>query len=302
VANGLYERVCLMRGWKPTPQGKEEWLDRIHRAYGPRHEAREEELEAIPRRSSGAYIPTALARRAAEPGIPVVRWAQSEGWYLDDTRMPAARIWFETHIRPLLRRLDPARRHTFGQDFGRDGDLSDIAVLEEAEAATWRTAFVIELRRIPFDVQQFILFELLDGLTRWRGALDARGNGQSHAEAAQQRFGATRVECVKATSGWYAAAFPEYKAALEDRSLILPADDDIIADHRAAVLVNGLPTMGDARYNGTDGEQRHGDSLVALLLAHRATLTEAVPIEFQSTGQPRATLATRRDFLAGMMG
>jgi phage FluMu gp28-like protein len=302
VANGLYERVCLMRGWQPTPAGKAEWLDRIHRAYGPRHEARQEELEAIPRRSSGAYIPTALARRAAEPGIPVVRWSQGEGWYLDDTRMAQARVWFDTHVRPLLRGLDPGRRHTFGQDFGRDGDLSDIAVLEETGPAAWRTAFVLELRRIPFDVQQFVLFELLEGLTRWRGALDARGNGQSHAEAAQQRFGATRVECVKATVAWYAAAFPEYRAALEDRSLILPADEDIIADHRAAVLVNGLPTMGDARYNGSDGEQRHGDSLVALLLAHRATLTAPVDIAFRSLGQPRAAIRAAAGFRAAMEG
>lgn len=300
VTNGLYERVCLMRGWAPTPAGKDEWLGRILRAYGPRHEARDEELEAIPRRSSGAYLPRALVQHAAEPGIPVVRWSVPEAFYLDPTRLAQARRWFAENVAPLLARLDPARRHALGQDFGRTGDLSVIAVLEQQGHASWRTAFVVELRRVSFDVQEFVLHQILDALTRWRAELDARGNGQSHAEKAVQQFGAARVQSVMATVAWYAAAFPEYRAALEDRSLILPADEDLITDHRAAVLVAGRPAISDLRLKGQDGEDRHGDGLVALLLAHAATAQEPVAMEHTGTGQLRQGIATRRDFLAGL--
>ena len=302
VKNGLYERVCLMRGWTPTAEGKRQWLDRIYRSFGPRHEARDEELEAIPSRSSGAYLPRAMVQRAAEAGIPVVRWSQPEAWYLDDARLVQARTWFADNIRPLLAGLDRRRRHAFGQDFGRDGDLSVMAVLEEADGAAWRTSFLVELRRIPFDVQQYVLFQILEALTRWRAALDARGNGQSHAEAAQQKFGAARVDCVKATVAWYAVHFANYKAALEDRTMIVPAEEDVIADHRSAVLVNGSPSISDLRLQGADGEPRHGDSLVALLMGHVATGSEAVPMEHHTAGGGRPSLAARRDFMAGLEG
>ena len=302
VSNGLYERVCLMRGWEPTPAGKDEWLGRILRAYGPRHEARDEELEAIPRRSSGAYLPRALVQHAAEPGIPVLRWAVPEAFYLDPERMDQARRWARENLAPLLMRLDRGRRHVFGQDFGRNGDLSVIAVLEEAGPGRWRTAFVVELRRVSFDVQEFILHEILKALTRWRGALDARGNGQSHAEKAQQKFGAARIQCVMATVAWYAQAFPDYRAALEDRSLILPADEDLVTDHRAAVLVAGRPGISDARLKGTDGEERHGDGLVALLLAHVSTDEEPVAMEHHTAGPGRRGARIAGEHLAGLGG
>ena len=287
VRNGLYERVCLMRGWEPTADGKRDWLDRILRAYGPRHEARDEELEAIPRRSSGAYLPRSLVQAAQEEGVPILRWSAPEAFFLDTTRLDQAAVWMRAHLAPLLAKLDRSRRHVLGQDFGRDGDLSVITVSEDLGAGRWRSCFAVELRRIPFDVQQMILFEILDVLPRFKAALDARGNGQSHAEAAQQRFGPARVECVKATQGWYAATFPEYRAALEDRSFLLPAGEDVLTDHRSAVLVNGLPAISDARHKGEDGEPRHGDSLVAFLLAHSCTQQQLVPMEFRSAGAGR---------------
>jgi len=290
VRNGLYERVCLMRGWTPDEAGKAAWLEKIYRSYGPRAEARDEELEAIPRRSSGAYIPRALVQRAQVEGVPVVTWSQPEGWYLDDGRLAQTKVWVRTVLEPLLDRLDPKRKTVFGQDFGRDGDLSDILVSQEDRPLQWRAAFLLELRRIPFDVQQYVLFALIDRLPRFvRGALDARGNGQSHAEAAQQRFGEQRIDCVKATVQWYAQWFPEYRAALEDRSFTLPAGEDIVADHRLAVLVKGNPTVGEARSKGADGEWRHGDSMVACLLAFVASRVE--PEEYDYRGGIAALFA-----------
>lgn len=297
VANGLYERVCLIRGWEPTPEAKAEWLNRILRSYGPRHEARDEELEAIPRRSSGSYLPRSLVAAAQQPGIPIIAWAKPEGWYLEAGRLDEAAIWFEANLAPHLRTLERGRRHAFGQDMGRDGDLSVIVVDEEARPEVWRTCFQVELRRIPFDVQWLIADGILAELTRFRGAFDARGNGQAHAEAAQQKYGRARIDCVKATMAWYAEHFPTYKAALEDKSKVLPAGEDVLTDHRAAILRAGLPAISDARFRGADGEGRHGDCLVAHLLAHSVTKGAEKRIEFRALGQRRAMAGRSREFM-----
>ena len=289
VQNGLYERVCLMRGWTPSDEERQKWLDKIIRSYGPRTEARDEELEAIPRKSSGAYLPRSLVEQAQVDGIPIVSWAKGESWYLDENRLQEAKKWFADHIKPLLDRLDPKRRSAFGQDFGRDGDLSVMNIAQEERRGVWRTAFQIELRRIPFDVQQYILFQILQALPLLTAAaLDARGNGQSHAEAAQQQFGIERVICIKATVQWYALAFPKYRAALEDRSFLLPPGEDVIADHRLAVLVRGNPSVSDQHVLGADGEMRHGDGMIAGLLCHHATEGAPAMYAYQG-GQPPGT-------------
>lgn len=293
VKNGLYERVCLMRGWTPSAKGKAEWLGRILRSYGPRVEAREEELEATPRRSSGAYLPRALVAAAQIEGVPVIAWSQPEGWYLDPNRLDVAQAWFTTNLAPVLRRLDPTRRHAFGQDMGRTGDLSVMVVHEESGGGRWAAKLQVELRNIPFDVQELLLDLVLGMLTRFRAKLDARGNGQAHAEHAQQLFGEARVEAVMATAGWYAEHFPTYKAALEDKSLGLPGGEDVLTDHRAAILRAGLPGISDAHFKGADGTMRHGDSLVAHLLAHAASKIELVVMTHRSAGPRRAARGIR---------
>lgn len=270
VKNGLYERVCYMKGEEVTTKGFREWLNKILRSYGPRIEARDEELEAIPRRSSGAFLPRALIRKAQGDDIPTVKWSAAESFYLDDNRLIVANRWFREHVEPLLDQLDPTRQSVFGQDFGRDGDMSAILVAQEQDAATWRSAFQIELRRIPFDVQQALAFGILDRLPGFRAKFDARGNGQSHAEHAQQKYGVDRVECVKATPQWYALHFPLYKASLVETSFILPSGEDVVIDHGLVILQNGYPTVSDKHAKGTDGEMRHGDSAIAGLLAHAA--------------------------------
>lgn len=274
IDNGLYERVCLVRGWTPSEQGFEAWYNRVVKSYGSDAEARDEELFAVPSKSSGRYLPRQLIKQCQAPGIPVVTFERPENWYLDRHRLDEARDWFEDNLAPIIRALPEKRRTCFGQDFGRDGHLSVIWVLQHTGLASWRTAFVLEMRRIPFDVQQFVLFEICDRLPMFmHGKLDARGNGQSQAEAAQQRYGASMIECVKATVEWYAAAFPEYRAAFEDRAIVVPESEDIIADHRQVVLVKGRPAMADEETTGVDGQKRHGDTAVAGLLAWMSVLT-----------------------------
>lgn len=273
IENGLFERVALIRGWEPTAENKQAWFDRIIKSYGNDNETRDEELFVKPRRSSGLYFPRALVRRCQEEGIPIINFARGADWYLDDGRLEEARDWFEDTLRPILAAMPTGSRTVFGQDFGRDGDLSVIWVLQDQGAGVWRTVFVLEMRRIPFDVQEWVLYEIIRSLPLfYHGKLDARGNGQSHAEGAQQEFGLSKIDCVKATVEWYATFFPEYRAAYEDRSIIVPAGEDIVADHRQVILKNGRPAMAEQRERGSDGEPRHGDTAIAGLLAWAATM------------------------------
>ncbi len=80
-----------------------------------------------------------------------------------------------------------------------------------------------------------------------------------------------------ATQQWYAENMPHYKAALEAKMRILPAGEDVIADHRRAVLVKGNPKIDDGRDKGSDGESRHGDYLVACLMSDAAARVEGEP-------------------------
>lgn len=275
LAEGFYKRICLVQGTEWSPEAEAKFRDDIRAQYG---DAADEELDCIPRRGSGVYIPRTLIERCAAEDIPVVRYAQPPEWVLDDNRLAEADVWIRDVLKPLIDALPTDKRTVVGQDFGRNGDLSVIWVLQQDTPERWRTAFVLELRRIPFDVQQRVLFALLDELPLFHHIkLDARGNGQSHAEAALQRYGLAKVECVMATPQWYATSFPKYRTAYEDRSIIVPRSEDIIADHRRVVLDKGRPRMDDGRDKGSDGEYRHGDSAIAGLLAWMATQVEGQP-------------------------
>lgn len=271
---GLYERISLQMGARLKQKTRTEWEAAIRERYG---EDAAEELDCIPKQGSGVYLPRTLVERAQVDGCVVIRLAKPAEWTLDDKRLEEAGRWIADVLKPAVDSL-PNVRSVLGRDFGRSGDLSVESVLQEIEPLRWRATLTVELRRIPFDVQELINTWLLDNLPLWHHAkYDARGNGQQLAEAALQKHGPARIECVMATPAWYAANFPPYKAALEDRSCELPRGEDEIADHRRVILKNGYPTMDDGKDKGTDGEQRHGDRAVARVLAWAATRAEGQP-------------------------
>ena len=284
---GLFDRVKLVMGARLKLKTRAEWEAAIREQYG---DSAAEELDCIPRMGSGVYIPRTLVERCQRDGLTVLRYAKPPEWMLNDRRLSEAQRWIDDVLKPAIDQL-PNVRSVLGRDFGRSGDLSVESVLQEVEPRKWKATLTLELRRIPFDVQQLINFYLLDNLPLFHHVkYDARGNGQQLAEAALQKYGPARVECVMATPTWYAANFPPYKAALEDQSVALPRGEDEIADHRRVILKNGYPTMDDGRDKGSDGEQRHGDRAIARVLAWAATRSEAVPIEYQALEQIRESV------------
>lgn len=287
VADGLYERVCLRTGKTPTPEDKAAWIKGIRDRYGSNAE---EELDVIPKNSGGAWLSRALIE-ARMFDAPVLRWkppADNFVLWSDTMRTAEMRDWLEENLQPLLAKLDPDLASGFGEDFGRSGDLTVIAPWQIEANLTRRFPFLVELANCPFDQQREALFYIGDRLPRLRaGKLDSRGNGQYLAEKAMQKWGAARIECVMLSQSWYRENTAPMKSAFEDGTILLPRSADVVDDLRAFQVIKGIPMIPDKRTQGEDGQQRHGDAGVAILLAHAASRQDVAPLEFQSLGQTR---------------
>ena len=216
-------------------------------------------------------------------GIPILRWempAEFSG-RPEAQRYSETQAWCDDNLAPVLAALNPALASYFGEDFGRSGDLTVIWPLQMGQDLTRRTPFVVELRNIPFRNQEQVLFYIIDRLPRFTtGAMDARGNGQYLAETAAQRYGA-RIVQVMLSESWYRENMPRYKAAFEDGTIEIPKDADVLGDHRAIVLENGVAKISERRA-GSDGKGRHGDSAMAAALAFFASRAELASIAYTS--------------------
>jgi phage FluMu gp28-like protein len=271
LEQGLYQRICLKLGQEWNAQAQAKWVQELIAFYG---QDAEEELQCIPSKSNKVYLPSTLVERCMSEKSVVLRLSLPDSFVLQDesTRRRTIDNWIDAHLNPYLHAIPAGQKVFYGMDFARSGDLSAIAVLIEEANLHRRCPFAIELRNTPFTEQQQILFALVDRLRRYGsfrgGAHDARGSGQMLAELASDRYGANRIQLVMATDAWYLENFPKYKAALEDQTITLPLDSDILDDHRAVRIENGIPKIpASARYRGSDGGYRHGDSAIALVLA-----------------------------------
>ncbi len=286
---GLYRRICLTLGRDWTPEAEADWRQELFDFYG---EDAEEELLCVPASSAGAYLTRSLIESCMDPAIPVLRWSCKDDFAQlpDSVREAAAQDWLEENIKPLLETLPQGRPCYFGEDFGRSGDLTVIWPIQETKTLVCVTPFVVELRNVPFKQQEQILFYVVDGLPIFRGgALDARGNGQYLAEVAMQKYGEGRISQVMLSNAWYLENMPKFKAALEDRTFIMPRDGDILDDCRALRVEKGIPKIPEGKkVLGRDGGQRHGDAAVAACLAEAAkNLTPYQPIESESLKKRR---------------
>ncbi|UJX43046.1 hypothetical protein K9F62_10355 [Desulfovibrio sp. JY] len=276
LRQGFYQRVCLVNGEDYSPQAETIYREEIYADYTTPEDAAEE-LDCIPKRGSGAFFTRLLLEHCHSDGIPRLRWQQPSEFVVDPERLEKADRWITDNLKPIIDALNTDKPTVYSQDFARSGDLSVDWIWQEDRPGHWRQVFAVELRNIPFDVQQLITFYILDNIPLMqKAAFDARGNGQSHAEAALQKYGPDRVECVMFSASWYAEWFPKYRQAMESELVRLDANEDVIADHRMVVLVQGKPGISGARVKGSDGQYRHGDSAVAGVLAYYATRQERI--------------------------
>ncbi|WP_210279563.1 hypothetical protein [Rhizobium metallidurans] len=286
VANGLYKRVCLIKGSEWSQEKQDAWEAEIRSAYGTRTAKMKQELDAIPAEAEGSALTRVLIESCMSRDLPsVVRWDRPDEFKnLEDfEREEQAQEFCEGILKPLLDALDPDREHVFGEDFARSGDKTAIVVFEVGADLIRRARMVVELKNIPFDQQRDILFYIGDGLPRLTGgALDARGNGQYLAEKARQRWGECIHE-VMLSAKWYAMNMPAYIEAFTDKTLLLPFDADILADHQALAYVNGIIKVPDQHSTkGVDGYDRHGDTAPAGALAWFASTQEFIAYEYET--------------------
>ena len=272
LQQGLYQRICLRRGIDWTAADESTWVAEIRTSYG---EDASEELDCIPKNSGGKWLNRALIESRMSPSTPVLRYNQTDEFQLLPEHQRAAEVsdWLSGSLQPYLANLDNTRRSFVGVDFARNGDCTAIVPLIQQADLVLKTPFILELGNMPFKQQEQICTFILRGLPTLLGAaLDARGNGQYLAEAMQDQFGGDRVQAIMLSENWYRAHTAPFKAALEDSTLdALPRDEDILADLRAFELVKGVPRISDTRIRGADGNKRHGDTAIALLLAHYAS-------------------------------
>ncbi|WP_234910992.1 hypothetical protein [Rhizobium skierniewicense] len=296
VKNGLFKRVCLIKGEEWTLEKEEEWERKIRSAYGTRTAKMKQELDAIPAEAEGSALTRVIIERCMSRDLPAVaRWDRPDDFKnLEDyEREEQTEQFCEGVLKPLLNQLDKEREHCFGEDFARSGDKTAVVVFEIGPDAVRRARLVVELKNIPFDQQRDILFYIGDGLPRMvGGALDARGNGQYLAEKARQRWG----ECIHEimlSPKWYAANMPGYIEAFGEKSVLFPYDIDVIADHQGLAYVNGIIKVPDGHSTkGVDGYDRHGDTSIAGALAFFASNQEAIAYEYE-TGRKSAGTSMR---------
>ena len=100
-----------------------------------------------------------------------------------------------------------------------------------------------------------------------------------------QKYGADQVECVTLSQKHYLENMPKLKAAIEDRSLLFPADDYLTSDIAMIKLMAGVPMVPQGAHNDDrDGGERHGDFAPSVMLAYEASLEDFVEIDFKSAG------------------
>lgn len=291
VKNGLYKRVCLMKGKEWSQKAEEAWEAQIRGSYGARTAQMQQELDAIPSDMEGAALTRVQIESVMRKGIPFLNWTAEDA--LKDApeaeRKRRVKDWCEEHLKPVLNGLNENRKHFMGEDFARSGDVTDIVIYEETELLVRETRLILELRNMPFEVQRDVLFYLLDRVPNFtKGAMDKTGNGAYLAEVAAQRYGSRIVE-VALSRAWYELEMPPYIEAFGDKTIVLPEHADILSDHQALQYVDGLIRVPkDFRFKGSDGFNRHGDSAVACALAWFASRQDAIAHEGYR-GQSRAS-------------
>lgn len=294
IRDGLVKRIFMKTGDVWSLEAEAKWRADLVARYG---EKADRELMCVPDSGEGAYLPAVLIDARMREGLPVLRLQKEDGFKLWAEHLRVAEIekWCEDELKPLLEKLDKDCPHVFGQDFARKRDLSVFWPLAISVDLVRRTPFLVEMRNIPYEAQKQIVFYIVDRLPRFRaGKFDAGGNGGYLAEVAQQRYG-ERIEAVMLTENWYRENMPQWKAAFEDATIVIPKDREILDDHRLVKLIRGVGRVPDER-TGEKDKKRHGDSAIAGALAVAASKAEPEEYGYAAVRAPTPRADGQRFF------
>lgn len=228
LADGLYERICLVTGEEPTAEGKIIFEQDIRDYYS---EDADEELDCNPKAGAGAFIGPELVTANEDGSCGKPELYQGGGCF-------------------------------GGRDIaaGRGGDKAALHVAEQIGNVLYlrdrrkgNKIGILEQEAI-FD-EQFKTFRIL------RYGVDQTGLGEGEVVRAQQKHGSV-VEGYILTPGVRLAAATAFKRRLEEGTLKLPPDPELRADIRAIKKTKG---QGTTVRLVNDGEV-HADEFWALAL------------------------------------
>ncbi|HAK0560880.1 TPA: hypothetical protein H1V26_004741 [Salmonella enterica] len=287
INDGLYRRICYVTDQPWSLEAEKKWRDDLYK-NAPCKEDADEEYGCIPKKSGGAYLSRPLIEAAMTPArdIPILRYEAPDDFELWSSVQREADVddWCQLNLLPLLEALDPANRHSFGEDFARVGDLTCFVPLAITPLLTKRECFRVELRRVTYEQQRQIMLFILTRLPRLIGAaFDATGNGGYLAEAARLHFGPEMVDCVMLSPRWYAEWMPKLKGEFEAQNITVARHQTTLDDLQSIKVVNGIPQIDKGRTKDseakTSGARRHGDFAVALCMANRAAYMEGFVLD-----------------------
>lgn len=305
VENGLYERVCFVRGREATPEGKDEWYRKIRKSFGSRQEAMREELDAIPREGDGTMLPLVWIEACQTPAYKLVQWEPPDTGggrdfvdWPEATRREVMETWLKANVDPILESFPENAACALGGDFAMRQDRSAFAAGYVGELLKRHVPLIVELRNCPYDQQKQTLFRmgrfLRDRRRLTKGILDANGNGMVLAQEARQEFGPETIVELMPSDAWLREMTPKFRAAFEERTILLPLHLDVRDDVHQFRVINGVGKIpSDVRKVGTDGGKRHADSGVAILNFYAATLTDAHEYDYIPAETTRDSTANR---------
>lgn len=277
LREGLYQRICLVKGAEWSAEEEAEWRQKIIAFYG---DGADEELFCIPSASSGSWLPSPLIEARMTVDAPVLRLELPANYlHLPKHEQAAMLAPFLAELEEALAGIDLGPHFAFGFDFGRVSDLSTISVLAIEQRLKRRETLALEMRNVPGDEQKLIVGMVLEKLKeRLVGAaFDATGMGWTVAEDMGRKFGLREdpegpglVWAIKFSEEWYRLQMPPLKDAFEGDLIAIIRDDDHLSDLRAVKLLRGIPRVPPTR-EGEKGKKRHGDYAIALALAHFAS-------------------------------
>ena len=280
LAEGLFQRICLVRGKEWTQEAEADWRQKLINFY--RGNA-DEELFCVPGQGTGNYLPRVILERCMSDEIPVLRWSCSTEFATepDQDRSRVADDWCRENLLPLLNELPRDLGHVLGEDFARSSNLTVLMPGTVGQTLKLRVPFVLELFNVPFREQEFVLFYILKRLPKFRHAsLDARGNGQYLAERAMQQFGSQRITQVMLTETWYREEMPKMKAHFEDGTILVAKNDEHMDDYRSIKVIRGVPKIADKQTSKVEAGSsmvRHGDAAIACLMMVHASRQDGGP-------------------------
>lgn len=302
LKDGLYERICFVRGMEWTAEGEAEWRQEIIDFYG---DGADEELFCIPAQGSGTWLPAPLIEARMTAPAKCLRLELPANYlFLTELQRQALLRPFMEELEAELDKLDLTAFYGFGFDFGRVADLTTGSLLALVEMLRRREVLSFELRNVPGDEQKMIVRTILKHVRERliAGAFDATGMGWTVAEDMGREFGlydkvlneTGRIHAIKFSEEWYRLEMPPLKVRFEDDVIAIGADPEHLADLRLIKLIRGVPRVPDLR-TGTQGKKRHGDYAIALALADFATRVGWTEYAYQPAATPFGTTSTGSD-------